>query len=179
MGMGSIAIPERTITHKGPDGGPGPKFGKKIKVETPDHIVGVMEFENGAVGTIIQSFATIYGGHDGKHPITINGTDAAIKVPDPNNFDGTVHLKKFGQEWEDVPHQFVTGYGRSVGAADMAYAIRSGRPHRASAEQAFAVLDLMAAFLDSSDTGKEVRPVTRYERVAPMPAHLPFGQLDE
>src|SRR4051794_38866904 len=82
MGMASIAIPERTITSQ-------PKFGKKIKVETPDHIVGLIEFENGCTGTIIQSFATIEGGYSGSHPITINGTEAALKVPDPNGFDGT------------------------------------------------------------------------------------------
>ena len=29
-----------------------------------------------------------------------------------------------------MPHAFVKGYGRSVGLADMAYAIRSGRAHR-------------------------------------------------
>src|SRR5947208_2972138 len=56
-GMASIAIPERTITSP-------PKFGQKIRVQTPDHIVGLMEFANGAIGTIIQSFATVEGGHD-------------------------------------------------------------------------------------------------------------------
>src|SRR3954470_22356503 len=57
-GAASIAIPERTITHKNRDTGEnGPKFGKKIKVETPDHIVGTIEFDNGAVGTILTSFA--------------------------------------------------------------------------------------------------------------------------
>ena len=73
---------------------------------------------------------------------------------------------------------FVKGYGRSVGLADLAAAVRKNRPHRASGEQAFAVLDLMQAFLDSSEAGKAVAPTTRYERTAPMPADLPFGTLD-
>jgi len=172
-GMASIAIPERTITSQ-------PKHGKKIKVETPDHIAGLIEFENGAVGTIVQSFATIDGGHDGEHPIIINGTDAAVRVPDPNRFDGSVIVRRHGEKDPvEVPHPFPTGYGRSVGLADMAMAIRTGRPHRASGDQGFAVLDLMQGFLDSSASGQAYTPVTRYQRPAAMPANLPFGQLDE
>ena len=171
-GMASVAIPERTITSQ-------PKAGKTVTVQTPDHVVGLMEFVNGAVGTITQSFAVIDGGYDGEHPILINGTDGAIHVPDPNAFDGTVKVRRPGQrEATDVPHLFVTGYGRSVGLADMAVALRSGRPHRADGRQAFAVLDLMQGFLDSSATGTAHRPTTPYVRPAPMPAHLPFGQLD-
>ena len=171
-GMASIAQPDRTITSQ-------PKFGKKITVETPDHVTGLMEFENGCTGTIIQSFATRSAAYDGANPITIFGTTGAIKVPDPNTFDGTVHLCTFGDDDKYVPVEplFATGYGRSVGLADMAEAIRTGRPHRASGEQAMAVLDLMQGFLDASNAGKDYVPVTKYERVAPMPAGAPFGML--
>ena len=179
-GAASIAIPERTITHKDREtGAPGPKFGKKIKVETPDHIVGTIEFANGVVGTIVTSFATHFASLGGKQPITIFGTDGTVRVPDPNGFDGPVSVRKLSdQDWVEVPHAFVKGYGRSVGLADMAYALRSGRAHRASAEQAFAVLDLMQGFLDSSDQGKAIAPSAPYERPKPMPGDLPFGTLD-
>jgi predicted dehydrogenase len=179
-GAASIAIPERTITHRNRDtGAPGPKFGKKIHVETPDHICGTMEFASGAVGTIITSFATRFAPYDGKQPITIFGTEGTLRVPDPNGFDGPVAIRKNDdKDWTEVPHEFVKGYGRSVGLADMAYALRCGRPHRASAEQAFAVLDLMQAFLDSSKSGRAVEPSTSYQRPKPMPAELPFGTLD-
>ena len=178
MGMASIEIPERTITS-------APKFGKKMHVTTPDHVLGNLEFENGCVGTIATSFATRAAQYDGKHPIQIFGTEGSMKVPDPNSFDGTVELCKFGagkdgkDDYVEVPHTFVKGYGRSVGAADMAYAIRTGRDFRANGQQAFAVLELMQGFLESSASGKEVRPTLKYTRPAPMPAHLPFGQLDD
>ncbi len=103
-----------------------------------------------------------------------------MRVPDPNGFDGPVHIRKTDDpDWTEIAPQFVTGYGRSVGLADMAYAVSSGRPHRASLEQAFAVLDLMQAFLDSSSTGSAIKPTSPYERPKPMPAHLPFGTLDK
>lgn len=171
MGLASIAIPERTITSQ-------PKFGKKIRVETPDHICGVMEFENGCTGTIIQSFATIEGNYDGKHPITINGESGALRVPDPNRFDGpVVHRKLHDKESAELTPATPQGYGRSVGLADMADAIRTGRPHRCSLEQAFTVLDLMQGFLDSSTTGRAVEPRTRYERVAAIRPSSPFGDF--
>lgn len=171
-GAASIAIPERTITSQ-------PKHGTKITVETPDHLCGTLEFTGGAVGTIITSFAIAHPDYDRRFPIIIYGTGGALKVPDPNTFDGAVQVRGLADaEWLDVPHAFATGYGRAVGLADMAEAIRSGRPHRCSGEQAFTVLDLMQGFLDSAASGCAYEPILAYERPAPMPTELPFGQFD-
>jgi predicted dehydrogenase len=132
------------------------------------------------MGTIVTSFATRFSEHDNRQPIKIYGTEGTLKVPDPNGFDGPVHYRRNGDDdWRWVPHTFVKGYGRSVGLADMAYAIRSGRPHRASAEQAYTVLDMMQAFLDSADEGKAIKIAGSYEPPKPMPAKLPYGQLDD
>jgi predicted dehydrogenase len=171
-GAATVAVPERTITSQ-------PKFGKAIRVETPDHVCGTLEFENGATGVVIQSFATHHPQYDERQPITVYGTEGTLKVPDPNTFDGPVHLRREGdKEWGEIAPAFVRGYGRSVGLADMAHAIRGGRAHRASGELAFAVLDVMQGFLESSEEGRAYQPIVPFERPAPMPAHLPFGVLD-
>ncbi len=181
MGMASITQTERPITHKNREGGPGPKFGKIIKVEEADHIMGTIEFENGCVGTIIQSFA-MRAGSGAASPIIVYGTEGTLHVPDPNGFDGPVKLCRFEDgkpdEFVEVPHAFPTGYGRAVGLADMAHAIRSDREDRCSAQQAMAVLDLMLAFKDSSDNGVAIAPSVTYTRPTPMANGLPFGQLD-
>jgi len=171
-GMASIAVSDRTITSK-------PKFGKKIHVETPDHIVGTMHFANGCIGTIVTSFAMRAAQYDGKNPITIYGDRGTIKVPDPNGFDGPVFLCTFGEkdEYHEEAPWATKGYGRSVGLADMATALRTGRPARASGEQAMAVLDLMQAFLESNESGKAVAPQVAYERGLPMDPTLAFGRL--
>jgi predicted dehydrogenase len=162
-GMASVAVPDRTITSQ-------PLAGTKIRVETPDHVCGTMEFESGPVGSIVQSFATHHPTYEQAHPITVYGTEGTMKVPDPNTFDGTVFLRRGGDaEWTKMPPTFVEGYGRSVGLADMAHAIRAGRPHRASGELAFAVLDAMQGFFDSSDNGRVHTPAFTFERPAPMP----------
>jgi len=170
-GAGSIAIPERTITSQ-------PKSGKKIKVETPDHICGTIEFQNGVVGTIITSFATRFAQYDHKQPITIFGADGTMKVPDPNGFDGPVHVRRIDDsDFIEVAHTFMKGYGRSVGLADMAFALRQNRPFRADGDQAMAVLDAMQAFLDSAAQGKAIAPTVAYQRPQAMRGGLPFGEL--
>lgn len=174
-GFASMAITDRTITSQ-------PLHGKKINVQTPDHVTGAIEFVNGVVGTIVQSFATRAATHDGKHPIQIFGTLGTIKVPDPNGFDGPVQLCRFAADgkdaYEDVPHTHLTGYGRAIGLADMASAVAHNRPHRCSLEQAFAVLDAMQGFLDASKTGRAIDIAPGYERTPAMNPNLPFGVLD-
>ncbi len=173
MGLASVAISERTILSE-------PKKGKKIRVQTPDHITGSIEFEQGAVGTIVTSFATRFAQYDGQTPITIFGTDGTLLCPDPNAFCGSVKLRKNDDaDFRELPPIFPHQYERSVGLADMAGAIRKGRPMRCGGEQGFAVLDLMLGFLDSSRDGKAYRPITRYARPAPLPLGAEFGVMDE
>jgi predicted dehydrogenase len=162
MGLASVAIGERTISSS-------PKKGKTITVETPDHVTGSIEFEEGAVGTIVTSFATRFAQYDGQNPITIFGTDGTLLVPDPNGFGGPVKLRtKDDADFVELPAMFSHQYERSVGLAEMAMAIGQGRAARASGEQALAVLDLMLGFLDSSDRGKAYEPVVKYVRPAPL-----------
>jgi hypothetical protein len=67
---------------------------------------------------------------------------------------------------------------RGLGVADMAYALRSGRPHRASGQLAYHVLDIMHAFHDASREGKHIE-LTSGHRPAPLPTGLTYGTLDE
>jgi predicted dehydrogenase len=175
-GATSIAIPQRTITHRDGDK-PGPKFGQKIEVQTPDHVCGTMEFANGAVGTIITTFATRFPTYEGRQPITIYGTEGTLRVPDPNQFDGPVHVRRDeDSDWREVKPATPIGYGRATGLADMAHAIQRNRPLRASGELALAVVDLMQGFQDSSDSGQAYAPTTQFVRPAPMPSGS-FGDL--
>jgi predicted dehydrogenase len=170
-GYASIAIPERTITSE-------PKRGQRIQVEVPDHVSGLLEFEQGAVGSLTTSFAVAHGVYDRSHPIVVYGTEGALQVPDPNMFDGAVLVRGLrDDEWREVPPQFLTGYGRAVGLADLAAAIHQDRPHRASLEQAFTVLDLMQGFHDSSESGGSRTPALHYDRPAPMPQEGRWGEL--
>jgi hypothetical protein len=77
-----------------------------------------------------------------------------------------------------MPHTFVKGYGRSIGLADMAYAIRSGRPHRANGELANHVLEVMDAFEKSSTAETQDKIQTTCERPAMLPLGLAANELE-
>ena len=143
-GSAQMSFPERLITSQ-------PLSGKTIVVETPTHIAGVLDFAGGAVGTIITSFDV--WAHN-LPPVEVHGTEGSLSVPDPNMFDGTVKLYREGK-WADVP--LTHGYAensRGIGVADMAYAIQENRPHRASGELTFHILEAMHGFLDASEQGR-------------------------
>ena len=170
-GSARITFPERTITSQ-------PKAGTTIKVNTPTHVAGVMDFENGAVGTIITSF-DVWSAQLPR--IEIYGTEGSLSVPDPNGFGGPVKIRRArDDQWSEVPLSH--GYSkqsRGLGVADMAYAIRSGRPHRANGEMAYHVLDIMHAFHDSSREGRHVELTSTCGRPAPLPTGLKETELDE
>jgi predicted dehydrogenase len=161
-GFGSIAIPERTITSQ-------PLAGTKIDVKTFDHIAGTIEFEQGAIGTIVMSFATRFAQYDGQFPIVIYGTQGTLLVPDPNNFGGPVKIRRNDEpDFRELPLVNDHGYERSIGLADMAQAIHENRPPRASGDQCLAALDIMLGFEDSSRNGRAYMPVTKYARPQPL-----------
>ena len=169
-GMTRITFPERTITSQ-------PKFGTKVKVDVPTHVAGIVDFANGAIATIIQSF-DVWAAN--LPSIEIYGTEGSMSVPDPNGFGGSVKVRRPGSEWMDMPLTHIyPENSRGIGVADMAYGLRSGRKHRASGALAYHVLDLMHAFHDASDQGKHIMLESTCERPAPLPMGLRHGLLDE
>lgn len=68
--------------------------------------------------------------------IEIYGTEGTLSVPDPNCFNGTIRIwHNSNHEWHEVPLVFgYTENTRGLGVDDMAYALHSGRPHRANGE---------------------------------------------
>lgn len=142
-GMTGMALEERTITNKRENG-------KKIKVEVPTHVSGLMNFESGAIGTVIMSFDT----YASKLPrIEVHGTEGSLMVPDPNTFGGPVYIKKAEDgDWREAaiehPH---SKNSRGLGISDMAEAMMTGEKHRAHGDISLHVLELMHGFHISSD----------------------------
>jgi predicted dehydrogenase len=159
-GSARITFPERMITS-------APRYGQTITVETPTHLAGVLDFASGVIGTLITSFDV----WSSRLPrIEIYGTRGSLGVPDPNTFGGPVLVRRAGaQDWSEAP--LTHGYhenSRGIGVADMAYALRLGRPQRASGALAYHVLDLMLAFEESSEQGRHIEISSACERPAPL-----------
>ena len=170
-GSARASFPERVATSEA-------KYGMRIKVNTPTHIAGLMDFENGAIGTIVTSFDV--WAH----------TLPRIEIHGTGRFDGRtrprmalaapVWIQRGRDERKEVP--LTHGYAeqsRGIGVADMAYALRTGRPHRANGDLMYHVLDVMHSFLDSSEAGAHVAVASTCPRPASLPLGLLHGFLDE
>jgi len=157
--------------------GTEPKKGRKIKVEVPTHVAGVLDFKTGAVGTIIMSFDIKASGLP---RIEIYCEQGTISVPDPNTFNGPVKVKRSNKtEWEDIALTY--GYSdnsRGLGVADMACALMSGRKHRASGELAFHVLDVMQSLHEASAKGKHITLSTTCKKPEAMVKGLKAFELE-
>jgi predicted dehydrogenase len=142
-----------------------PQNGKVIAVDIPTHIAGVLDFASGAVGLIVTSFDV----WSSSMPcIEIYGTEGTLQVPDPNYFRGEPRVKRFREEnWSPIPLMLpcpdnpkdkddwqLLNNLRGIGITDMAEAIDEGRPHRASGEMTYHVLDIMHGVHDASASGK-------------------------
>ena len=165
-----ITFDERTITSE-------PRNGTKIKVDVPTHVAGIMDFHNQATGVIITSF-DVWSAQLPR--IEVYGTHGSLSLPDPNTFGGPVQVYlPDDKEWKDVhlTHGY-TSNSRGLGVADMAYALRSGRPHRANGDLTYHVLEAMHAFHEASDSERTVKMLSTVERPAPLPLGLLKGSLD-
>ena len=160
-GSTRVSFPERVI-------GSEPLRGQVIKVNTPTHIIGVLDFAAGVIGTIVTTF-DVWSSELPR--LEIYGSKGTLSLPDPNTFGGPVRVRLAGEKsWSEV--QIAHGYtenSRGLGVADMADAIRTGRTHRANGQLAYHVLDLMHTIHDASREGRHIEMTSGCERPEPLP----------
>jgi predicted dehydrogenase len=152
----------------------GPLAGTPIPVDVDTHVTAILEHANGVISTVTVSFEV----WETRVPLfEVYGTGGTISVPDPNRFSDTVAIATASDRtWRDVPVS--AGYadaGRGVGLADLARAIETGRPHRASGELAFHVLEIMESIIRSGTTHEVVTLTSTVER----PDAVGFGARPE
>lgn len=144
----------------------GPKAGEEFDVTVPSQTAALARFESGQSLTLVLSF-------DSAVPrilLEVTGSDAVLELPDPNMFDGEIKVRNLGaDEWETVAETTATS-SRGTGALDMARAIREGRPHRATGELAYHVLDIMVSMAESAATGEFVKVESTVQPAEPLPA---------
>lgn len=158
------SFPTRTI-------GSGSRRGEVIPVDTPTHIVTALDFASGATASLTTSFDVLDTTHSA---LVLYGSEGTLRLPDPNTFGGPVELLRAGaDQWEPV--ELIAGHvgnSRGIGVSDMARALRDGEPHRASAELAYHVVDVMHAALESSEQGRHVSIESGFDLPKPF-LHAP------
>ena len=120
----------------------------EVAVEVPTHAVALLEFASGVIGSLTMSFDA----WERTMPfIEVYGTGGTLSLPMPHESDGALRRKAHGAaEWEDVEQPADPPYVRAIGVAEMARAIRAGRPPRASGALACHVVEVLGAVADSS-----------------------------
>jgi predicted dehydrogenase len=148
------------------------KNGNGFKVHVPTHVTAVLEHTNGVLVTITVSFDAVRGTNQN---VEIYGSNGALVVNDPNNFAGELRYSDGRGEWghgnwHSLPIQRPHAENsRGIGLKDMILGIAEQRPHRASGDLAFHVLETMHAILQAADSGQAVGLVSQPERPALLP----------
>jgi predicted dehydrogenase len=170
----------------------GARKGEIVPVNMDTHLTGQLEFASGAVATLVTSF-DVWGSELPR--IELYGTKGAICIRDidplsgPNLFGGPVLLMTEENyrwrtqpppqpliPWQEIPVErpfSETGHdvnSRGIGLVDMAYAIRDGRPHRASGAMAFHAIEAMFGMITSAEEHRFVEIDSTFDRPAPLPA---------
>ena len=148
------------------------------EVAVPTHFAGVLDFANGAVGTLLIT-SDVHA--TGLPHIEIYGTEGSLRCIDPNCFGERPLLLRNKDEKELREVEITFGYNqnsRGVGIADMAAGLRSGRPHRASGQMGQHVIDIIHALHEASDQGRHIELSTTCAQPAPLPEGLADWTID-
>ena len=120
----------------------------------------VLRLDSGVLGTAMFNGDAVFP----ERPyLCIQGTEGLLLLPNPNEFSGDVRIVRglthLQQITDAAPrdailpvHHRYRGESRGVGAAEMVAAIREGRPHRASAELACHVIEVLEGVVASSNS---------------------------
>lgn len=142
-------------------------YGKDIQVDDVNVVTAIIEFECGTLLSLHMNVGTIV---NESYHVELFGDKGVLRLGDPNTFNGKVELQKAGNEPVLMP--FTHGFqdqSRGVGAAEMAWSLKAGRPHRASKEMANHVIELITGILKSIETDAPYTMTSTFERPKPLP----------
>ena len=150
--------------------------GSTFRIGSPDLIVAAVELADGPVVRLTASF---YVGRPTRQTGTLefHGDDGSLLLGNFQEFDASVEMAPYGGTYGPVPlvRPGYRGTAWARGVAEMATAIADGRPHRAAAEQAAHVVDILAACADSIAADGRAVPITS---TFARPALLPWATSD-
>jgi len=141
--------------------------GATFRVETPDFNVALLELHSGVVVRLTAVFWIHAGRQRG---LELHGDDASLHLASWLEFDSQLDLSVGGAEYAPVPlvREPYQGVHWSRALADLAEAIEEGRPHRASAEHAAHVVEVLNAIARSAAEGRAVNVESEFQPPAPM-----------
>jgi predicted dehydrogenase len=160
----------------------GPLAGTEFPVEIPSTVSVLFDFERGGQA---QSLYSTDSPLMRQGVVEITGTEGTLVLPDPNTFGGAITITRalaevvvppapVIQQVDEIALEGVMA-GRGLGLLDMARAIRENRPHVASGELGFHVLDTLLSIEESVEAHRFVTVESTVGEVGSIPADFdPF-----
>ena len=143
--------------------------GEPFAPGAPDFGVAVVELES---GTVVRLTANFYvGRHSKQSGIELHGDTGSLFLSSWQEFDATVEHAPFGGSYETVPVENPfpgTDWGRALG--ELAEAIVTGRPHRATGAHAAHIVEVLDAIATSATEGRAVDVTSSFSPPALRPA---------
>lgn len=142
--------------------------GQPYRLESENLVSACLRFKNDAQGTLhLNANST----QNEQPHLIIYGTEGVLYLPDPNQFGGEVRLAMKGQrEPITLPHTHAFDENsRGLGVAELAWAIRQGRPHRTGARMAVHAVELLRGIEQSALMKRYYTMQTTFERPEPLP----------
>ena len=144
------------------------KRGVPFHVETPDFVVSLIELASGPLIRLTTNFYVTQSGKQGG--IEFHGDLGSLSLASWHMPNAAVEFELFNEPYQPVPYvrepQTDVRWGWAV--ADMAEAIATGRPHRATGEQAAHVVEILCAATEAYRTGRAVEVHSTFTPPAPM-----------
>lgn len=128
------------------------QLGQPYTIQAETLLAATIQFASGAVGSLHFNSGSIRN----ENPyVAVFGTQGILYLPDPNFFGGEVRILAKGQTTPYV-HPFTHAYDgdeRGLGAADMAWALRTQRTPRTHKEMAYHALEVLCGAVESGKCG--------------------------
>ncbi|TIH33878.1 Gfo/Idh/MocA family protein [Subtercola vilae] len=144
----------------------GTRAGEEFPVEVPTHHAALIEF---GPGRSAQSTFSFQHALPRMGFVEINGTDGTISLPDPNTFEGSSQLWRYGDSEPTIIEAEGATYGRGAGIVDMVRSLRRGEPSRAAGALASHVLDVLLGIRDAAESGNAVSITSSATEIPPLP----------
>jgi len=143
------------------------KTGEPFRLAAPDFTVAVLELQDGPV---VRLTATFWVGAGRQRGIEFHGETQSLYLASWAEFDSRLELSRNGEEYTPVPplREPYRGIGFSRAIADLADAVAEGRPHRASAEHAAHVVEVLEAIAAASDGAGVVEVRSGFDPPPPL-----------
>jgi predicted dehydrogenase len=143
------------------------KGGEPFRIERPDFVVAVLDFESGVVARLT---ATFFVEPSKQRGIEWHGEHGSLHLATWDVANSSVELKRDGAEYQPVPlvREPFDGVDWARPIADLADALEAGRLHRMTAEHAAQVVEVLCAIDESARAGRPAEVTSSFVRPVPL-----------